>query len=112
MRLPPHALQQHRTNMSRFNDQLMDFTPEWSRLIRSASPGSPYNMPSCVPGGNGINVPIIGSNQMRIRCTFGQLGSGKGIVNAPHGFCLGLNEEIIVADTNNHKIQVRSTGVG
>ena len=39
-------------------------------------------------------------------CKFGQLGPGKGQFNSPHGFCLGLEEEIIVADTNNHRIQV------
>lgn len=45
-------------------------------------------------------------NSMQIRCKFGQLGPGKGQFNSPHGFCLGLDEEIIVADTNNHRIQV------
>ena len=40
------------------------------------------------------------------RCKFGQLGPGKGQFNSPHGFCLGLDEDIIVADTNNHRIQV------
>jgi len=45
-------------------------------------------------------------NSMQIRCKFGQLGPGKGQFNSPHGFCLGLEEEIIVADTNNHRIQV------
>jgi len=45
-------------------------------------------------------------NSMQIRCKFGQLGPGKVQFNSPHGFCLGLEEEIIVADTNNHRIQV------
>merc|ERR1719318_48456 len=45
-------------------------------------------------------------NSMQIRCKFGQLGPGKGQFNSPNGFCLGLEEEIIVADTNNHRIQV------
>ena len=40
------------------------------------------------------------------RCKFGQLGPGKGQFNSPHGFCLGMDEDIIVADTNNHRIQV------
>lgn len=40
------------------------------------------------------------------RCKFGQLGPGKSQFSSPHGFCLGLEEEIIVADTNNHRIQV------
>ncbi|KAF5304532.1 hypothetical protein FQA39_LY09583 [Lamprigera yunnana] len=42
---------------------------------------------------------------MQIRCKFGQLGPSKGQFNSPHGFCLGLEEDIIVADTNNHRIQ-------
>ncbi|KAL3185372.1 hypothetical protein MRX96_005535 [Rhipicephalus microplus] len=45
-------------------------------------------------------------NTMQIRCKFGQLGPSKGQFSSPHGFCLGLEEEIIVADTNNHRIQV------
>lgn len=43
---------------------------------------------------------------MLIRCKFGQLGPGKGQFNSPHGFCLGVDEDIVVADTNNHRIQV------
>ena len=43
---------------------------------------------------------------MQIRCKFGQLGPNKGQFNSPHGFCLGTDEDIIVADTNNHRIQV------
>jgi tripartite motif-containing protein 2/3 len=39
---------------------------------------------------------------MQIRVKFGALGQSRGQFNSPHGFCLGLDEEIIVADTNNH----------
>lgn len=60
------------------------------------------------------NVPAVGTvmprankvSPMQIRCKFGQLGPSKGQFNSPHGFCLGLEEDIIVADTNNHRIQV------
>lgn len=52
-------------------------------------------------------VPNARLNSMQIRCKFGQLGAGKGQFNSPHGFCLGTEEDIIVADTNNHRIQVR-----
>jgi tripartite motif-containing protein 2/3 len=45
---------------------------------------------------------------MEIRSKFGALGAARGQFNSPHGFCLGLDEEIIVADTNNHRIEVRS----
>lgn len=44
---------------------------------------------------------------MQIRCKFGQLGPSKSQFNSPHGFCLGTDEDIIVADTNNHRIQVK-----
>lgn len=44
---------------------------------------------------------------MQIRCKFGSLGASKAQFNSPHGFCLGVEEEIIVADTNNHRIEVR-----
>lgn len=46
---------------------------------------------------------------MQIRVKFGALGQARGQFNSPHGFCLGLDEEIIVADTNNHRIEVSST---
>lgn len=44
---------------------------------------------------------------MQIRVKFGALGQSRGQFNSPHGFCLGLDEEIIVADTNNHRIEVK-----
>ena len=57
------------------------------------------------PGGAGAGAP----KQMDIRCKFGQLGNDVMQFNSPHGFCLGPGEEIIVADTQNHRIQVRLT---
>jgi len=42
-------------------------------------------------------------------CKFEQnsvLGPQKYQFNALHGFCVGIDEEIIVADTNNHRIQI------
>ncbi|KAK7097268.1 hypothetical protein V1264_004274 [Littorina saxatilis] len=62
--------------------------------------------------GSGGNLPYppvrrpTKMSAMQIRCKFGQLGPGKGQFNSPHGFCLGLDQDIIVADTNNHRIQV------
>ncbi|XP_023221259.1 B-box type zinc finger protein ncl-1 [Centruroides vittatus] len=65
---------------------------------------------SSLPGQPAFNPPPRSStsrlNTMQIRCKFGQLGPAKGQFSSPHGFCLGLDEEIIVADTNNHRIQV------
>ncbi|KAI1285161.1 Brain tumor protein [Halotydeus destructor] len=62
----------------------------------SASMGSPTPVPFPVRQ-NKVNV-------MQIRCKFGQLGSNKNQFSSPHGFCLGVDEEIVIADTNNHRI--------
>ncbi len=40
------------------------------------------------------------------RCKFGQQGQGYGQFNSPHGFCLGMDDDIVVADTMNHRIEV------
>ena len=60
--------------------------------------------------GNHPPYPVRGPNSkcqaMQIRHKFGTLGPGKCQFNSPHGFCLGGEENIVVADTNNHRIQV------
>lgn len=80
---------------------------------------SMHNMPvvvgntvANVTGSGTGNYPAHSRSQntkltpMHIRSKFGQLGPSKGQFNSPHGFCLGTDEDIIVADTNNHRIQV------
>ncbi|XP_037937273.1 brain tumor protein isoform X2 [Teleopsis dalmanni] len=60
-------------------------------------------------GNNSTTNIVTGRNKatpMQIRCKFGSLGTSRGQFNSPHGFCLGVDEEIIVADTNNHRIEV------
>ena len=47
-----------------------------------------------------------GSVIMCYRCKFGQQGPGKVQFNSPHGFCLGVDEDIVIADTMNHRIQI------
>uniref|UniRef100_A0A131XHV7 Putative vesicle coat complex copi beta' subunit n=1 Tax=Hyalomma excavatum TaxID=257692 RepID=A0A131XHV7_9ACAR len=116
------------------HQQLLDSLLNGSALSpRTSSRGSPM-LDSLVNGSSmlGQRVPILAAgsglvspslsvqsgyvppprsastkvNTMQIRCKFGQLGPSKGQFSSPHGFCLGLEEEIIVADTNNHRIQV------
>lgn len=58
---------------------------------------------------NGNGVAINGrmkATPMHIRYKFGSLGPSRVQFNSPHGFCLGVDEEIIVADTNNHRIEI------
>ena len=59
------------------------------------------------PGGSLPPPPTSSKyHPMQTRVRFGLLGSAKGQFNSPHGFCLGVDEDIVVADTNNHRIQV------
>uniref|UniRef100_A0A0N5B0T7 B box-type domain-containing protein n=1 Tax=Syphacia muris TaxID=451379 RepID=A0A0N5B0T7_9BILA len=48
------------------------------------------------------------ASDLHLRWQVGGLGSGPSQFHTPSGFCLGLNNEILVADTNNHRIQVVS----
>ncbi|XP_064214704.1 uncharacterized protein LOC103312546 [Tribolium castaneum] len=45
-------------------------------------------------------------NSMQLCKTFGQKGNGSGQFNSPHGFCIGFNEDIVVADSSNHRVQI------
>jgi len=65
-----------------------------------------------VLGFAGLNPPIRQSQQMShmsIRCKIGSLGPALAQFNSPHGFCLSPTEDIVVADTNNHRIQMFDT---
>jgi hypothetical protein len=79
--------------------------------IQSVSPplgGSIDPSDQAFAGNGNLNPPVRNGKMthMQIRCKFGQLGPAKGQFNSPHGFCLGSEEEIIIADTNNHRIQI------
>uniref|UniRef100_A0A9J2P2H1 B box-type domain-containing protein n=2 Tax=Ascaris TaxID=6251 RepID=A0A9J2P2H1_ASCLU len=51
---------------------------------------------------------IVGASDLILRWHIGGIGVGPGQFNSPHGFCLGCDDEILVADTNNHRIQILS----
>ncbi|KFD58489.1 hypothetical protein M513_00715, partial [Trichuris suis] len=44
-----------------------------------------------------------------IKTRFGSNGSGCGQFDSPHGFCISNDDDLIVADSNNHRIQVLSS---
>lgn len=82
----------------------MDFGMADSHHQRGGGGGGSLGGPPFMP-----SMPVPASDAslpMHIRSKFGQMGPGLGMFNMPHGFCLGLNEEIIVADTYNNRIQV------
>lgn len=86
---------------------------DFSGLSNSASPimangGSSMSDDMSISFQQSLAVPGRSkATPMQIRCKFGSLGASKGQFNSPHGFCLGVDEEIIVADTNNHRIEVK-----
>ena len=59
---------------------------------------------------NGFHSYLRNSSQraaaLEIHFKFGQLGSSASQFGSPHGFCIASDDSIIVADTNNHRIQV------
>lgn len=70
------------------------------------STNSPTNTCSISESDLSINTNQV--NSMKLYKTFGQKGTDSGQFNSPHGLCLGVNEDIVVADSNNHRIQVKA----
>lgn len=68
----------------------------------SSSPNSPSLLSPSPPPLQFTEPP----NKMSLFSKFGKMGDAPGSFNSPHGFCSGLMEELIVADTGNHRIQV------
>ena len=44
--------------------------------------------------------------KMEYHCKFGEFGSEPGQFTEPSGVAVGRDNEILVADANNHRIQV------
>ena len=87
----------------------ISFTPKCKPVTITLFKGGSYASPGngMIPASTTAELGSAEGSQMQIRCKFGQLGQGRGQFNAPHGFCLGSrDEEIVVADTHNHRIQV------
>lgn len=80
-----------------------------SNEMGSSDLNSPTGSTFSASGASMPYPPVRRANKMsamQIRCKFGQLGPGKCQFNSPHGFCLGVEQDIIVADTNNHRVQI------
>lgn len=72
-----------------------------SQPIGSSASNSANSISQLISNKNSLQARL---NNMQIRHKYGYLGPHKGQFNSPHGFCLGLNQEIVVADTNNHRV--------
>ena len=93
------------------NERSMSDSPvTTSNELNSLGPVSTLASPTPADHSSSGSLPTpsqkAGKTIMAIRCKFGHLGSNKGQFSSPHGFCLGVDEEIVIADTYNHRICV------
>lgn len=70
------------------NDPLLELT---SKLM------APFSFPK---------APAIKRQKMIYHCKFGEFGTAESQFTEPSGVAVNANNEIIVADTNNHRIQI------
>lgn len=71
-----------------------------SAIATSTGPGSIHHQ----TGSQQSSRDRLKPRSIQIKHKFGRLGQGNGQLSSPHGFCLGADEEIIIADTFNHRI--------
>lgn len=93
------------TNDARLNDSSIAISNELNS-ISHMNMNSSFASPTSDHSSSGLPTPNTksGKNVMAIRSKFGHLGSNQGQFSSPHGFCLGVDEEIVIADTYNHRI--------
>ena len=53
-----------------------------------------------------IGGPLLKREKMAYHCKFGEFGSGEGQFTEPSGLATNAANDILVADTNNHRIEV------
>lgn len=87
-------------------DRMLAVSTNLAANLQPSTPSPESVHSSNASGGGPMPFPVRQGkvNVMQIRCKFGQLGANKGQFSSPHGFCLGVDEEIVIADTNNHRI--------
>lgn len=101
------VMSNHRSdNVSMLHDYQMPSSTSPVGTISSFGDNISVNGSGLVLNGNNVSIGRIKATPMHIRHKFGSLGPARLQFNSPHGFCLGVDEEIIVADTNNHRIEI------
>ncbi|KAI3385295.1 hypothetical protein SNEBB_009362 [Seison nebaliae] len=106
---PNMTLNQESQNSNIFlsENRLMSNNPNsaiFSNDLPTCSISSSSDSPATSIFKNYSKPPI----DVSIRDKFGSLGANRTSFNSPHGFCLTDDENIVIADTNNHRIQIFS----
>jgi len=94
------------------NDGMMELTTKLLSQTALNSPPMPPStpqLPSSVPGSHSALYPPksqIKRQKMIYHCKFGEFGILEGQFTEPSGVAVNAQNDIIVADTNNHRIQI------
>lgn len=93
------------------NDGMMDLTSKFLSQTALSSPPMPPGTPqlTSAPGPHSALYPPksqIKRQKMIYHCKFGEFGILEGQFTEPSGVAVNAQNDIIVADTNNHRIQI------
>jgi tripartite motif-containing protein 2/3 len=91
------------------NDSMMDLSSKFMSQTSLSSPPMPQGAPlSSTPLNTALYPPKsqIKRQKMIYHCKFGEFGILEGQFTEPSGVAVNAQNDIIVADTNNHRIQI------
>jgi len=91
------------------NDSMMDLSSKFMSQTSLSSPPMPQGTPlSSTPMAPALYPPKsqIKRQKMIYHCKFGEFGILEGQFTEPSGVAVNAQNDIIVADTNNHRIQI------
>jgi len=91
------------------NDSIMDLSSKFMSQNSLSSPSLPAATPlSSAPMNTALYPPKsqIKRQKMIYHCKFGEFGILEGQFTEPSGVAVNAQNDIIVADTNNHRIQI------
>ena len=91
------------------NDSMMDLSSKFmSQTSLSSPPMAPGTPLSSTPLNTALYPPKsqIKRQKMIYHCKFGEFGILEGQFTEPSGVAVNAQNDIIVADTNNHRIQI------
>ena len=94
------------------NDSILDLSSKFMSQTCLSSPPMPPGTPIQNSSVNSVNSSLyplksqIKRQKMIYHCKFGEFGILEGQFTEPSGVAVNAQNDIIVADTNNHRIQI------
>ena len=97
------------SQQSSSNDSMIDLSSKFMSQTCLSSPPMPPGTPISNGSVNSALYPLksqIKRQKMIYHCKFGEFGILEGQFTEPSGVAVNAQNDIIVADTNNHRIQI------